>query len=351
MKSIIKLIEWQGGWASRFFYDNAVSRVLNSQAQDFKLAEMVAKSSCGHSAKRTFIKYEKMTGQKVDFDISVRTIEHKAILDLTLLKRDLQEYQTSFYWYGRLKEHLSSNDISSLISDLLINEVKPPKKNPIIFLKNWSFPIISELFPLKDNQKKIVFVESDLASLCWKRWHLNTELNPIWIDTSNRSQVGSSQFLIWRLIHEATHLLHLQNYPLAGDMTDPFWLAQMESVAMAAEYRFLNYVETEKDIPSLEGYQLNRKNIITILLFGFFERALRLEYELDIYADALQPDEWINEIKNKYDLNSLNMFDFAFEFHNMKGFMSSYLIGLNYYLNSKDEVQILNGTKRIFDEK
>jgi hypothetical protein len=201
---------------------------------------------------------------------------------------------------------------------------------------------------MKDTQKEILFMESDLAKICWKRWHINKEGNPIWLETSNKSNTTSSRFLVWRLIHEAIHLLHLQNYPNAGKLTSPNWLLQMESVAMSAEYRFLNFIESEQNIIQPKDYYFDKHNIISTLLLGFFERTLRLEYELDIYAELKKPDIWINEMKTKYELN-LEIFDFAYEFHNMPSFMAGYIVGMDKYLNSNSELAYLKGTKNIFE--
>jgi hypothetical protein len=348
MQEIINLISWGGGWASRFFYDYSISRFINKEEQNFDLAEIVASSSCGFSAQRSFKNFEILTGYKIQQKIPTQTQKCKTIYDFEKKsKEEILEIYNPQFWFHKLQDHLSDRVINTKIKEILFYEIKPPKKSPLLFLQNWSFPILSELLPLKDNKTEIKFIETDMAKYCWKRWHLSKEGIPIWLESSNKSNISSSHFLVWRLIHEATHLLQLQNYPLAGKLNNPYWLLQMESIAMSAEFKFLKFLEEEKKVIEPKDYFFNRRNVITILLLGFFERSLRMQYEFDIYSELITPSAWIKEIKNEYQID-LEIFDFAYEFHNMPGFMSGYLYGMNTYLKSDNKIELLNGKKLIF---
>lgn len=347
---ILNLIDWGGGWASRFFYDDSVSRMLNNLPQDFELAETIAKKACGYSALRSFGKYEKLTGHKISANIPTETHKAFEILNLDIVLANKTEYQSSQYWINRLREHLKTDNVTKSINQLSISEPKPPLGNPVKYLENWSFPILSELFPISDNGEKIIFIEDEIASLCWKKWHLSISNKPIWIETPSKSNISSSHFLVWRLIHEAIHLLHLQNYPNAGSLKNPFWLLQMESIAMMAEFRFLELLESESFVPTPKEYHFDKGNVISILLLGFIERSLRLEFELDVYKNNLHPQTWIDKTKKMTGIE-LSLYDFAFEFHNMQGFMSGYLVGMERYLKSNNELGIFNGSEILFSNE
>lgn len=347
-KEIKNLLEWKGGWAIRALFDDAVMRHLNDQDQDFGLAELVIENSSGISAVNYFKKYCKLTGFSFNnFKISEQ-IDPKTISIINLSKLHNLSYElTADFWVEKLCIHLDTNrkNLGEKINQTLGNE-ELPCGDVIQLLYNWSFPLIQKSFPFLEPNKNIEYIEKEMADICWKRWFLKPNKTPLLLETPSKTNLQSSQWLVWRLLHDATHLLHLQNFPEAGCYLNPNWLVILEAIAITTEREFLRLIDDGFEIPKPENYSFNLFNIKTILLIGLCERALRLDYDLSVHLNEQNIGIWIIETKRKTGLN-FNCYNFTTEFHGLPGFCATYMLGLKAFEYEQDKMSIFNGTKSL----
>lgn len=349
-EEIKKLLEWKGAWAIRALFDDAVIRYLNNQDQDFELAKLVIDNSSGLSAVNYCQKYAQLTGFHLDHIEIPQTIncDTKSIIDLSLLSLHNLSYELrADFWLEQLCIHLDTNrkNLTEKIETTLANE-KLASGDVIQLIYHWSFPLIQKFFPFLKPETHIKYVEIETANLCWKRWFLVEDQVSLLLETPNKTNLKSSQWLVWRLIHDATHLLHIQNFPEAGCYHNPNWLMTLESVAITVEREFLRLIDSGFEIPKPQNYYFNLFNIKTILLIGLCERALRLEYDLEVHFNGQNIKQWIREAKRKTGLN-LNCYGFTTEFHGLPGFCATYMLGLKALECEKDRISILNGTKNL----
>jgi GTP cyclohydrolase FolE2 len=347
-EEIKSLLEWKGSWAIRALFDDAVIRYLNNQDQDFELAKIVIQNSSGFSAVNYYQKYCQLTGFYPD---NIEIPQHinrdtQSIIDLSRLHLHNLSYELrADFWLEKLCIHLDTNrkNLAEKIKTRLANE-ELASGDVIQLIDNWSFPLIQKIFPFLRQENPIEYVEREIANLCWKRWFLIKNKVSVLLETPTKTNLKSSQWLVWRLLHDATHLLHLQNFPEAGCYLNPNWLATLESVAITTEREFLRLIDDGVEIPKPQNYPFNLFNIKTILLIGLCERALRLEYDLAIHLNEQKIEQWIIETKRKTGLN-FNCYNFATEFHGLPGFCATYMLGLKAFECEQDKISILNGTK------
>ncbi|QKJ32867.1 hypothetical protein HQ865_24960 [Mucilaginibacter mali] len=344
---IKKLIPWGGGWAARFYFDYYISHQLQNRSYNLPLASLISKNSSGMAAVKYFDKINKITGATQIQYISSEIKNCRSVVDLSNLTNQANELLTSAYWLSRLKDHTNSNTPLKIIKAKLQKEQLAPSGSPLRFLELWSFPLLCELFPFQKPVVNVRYIETELSGQAWKKWFVSDSGVPIWIDNKTKSNFRQSQYLVWKLLHEATHLLHLANYPFAGSLHDPYYALQLESVAMAAEFRLLQYLESNKELSNKHIFPLNRNNIISVLLLGFFERALRLEADVQLHYHRQSPNDWLADGGRQYDSE---LFHFVNEFHGLPGFMAGYLIGMFKYLNAGDEKNILTNKTQLFYE-
>lgn len=345
-EQITKLIDWKGGWSMRALFDNAISRHLNSEKQDFELAKLIVQESSGISATRYFEKYCNLTGFTFE---NVKIPEHldpdtKQVIDLTKIVNIPYEL-TADFWLEKICIHLNTNrkNLTHKIEQVLNND-ELPRGNPKQLLEKWSFPMISSFLPLEIQKSPISYLEAEIANICWKRWYLTKENQPLLLETPNRTGLNSSQWLVWRLLHDATHLLHLQNFKNAGSYLEPNWLVTLESIAMNTELNFLRLIDEDVEIKKPDDYPFNVFNIKTFILVGLLERALRLDYDLAIHLEGKNVETWLKQTKRKTGFN-LNCYEFTNEFHGLPGFCSSYMLGLKAFEIEPDKLSVLNRTK------
>ena len=345
--AVENLLEWRGGWSARALFDDAVSRHLNHEEQDICLAKKVVENSSGISAIRQLKKYLGLTG--LDLDISkvpqILSPNVKQVIKLEDI-RDIPYEISSDFWLEQLCEHLHTNRAS--LAEKITHSLRDdsfPTEDPRHLIESWSFPVISDFLPLTSNQTEIRYVEDEIAKFCWRRWHL-VKNHPLLLETYDRTGLKSSQWLVWRLLHDATHLLHLQNFPEAGCPLNPTWLLTLEAAAMTSEREFLHLIDCEKEIAQPINYPFNSFNIKTILLTGLLERALRLDYDMAIHLDEQSIDSWVKQTKRRTGL-TLDCYSFAYEFHGLPGFCAGYMLGLNALSNEKDKLSVLSGEKSL----
>ncbi|MCG5058826.1 MAG: GTP cyclohydrolase I FolE2 [Limnoraphis sp. WC205] len=342
------LLDWKGGWGARALFDDAVSRYLNYEDQDISLAKKVIQNSSGYSAIRQLKNYLKLTGFKLDISSVPKKLSPnvKQIIRLADI-RDIPYEISPDFWLDRLCEHLNANraNLTERITQSLSND-QLPTGEPKHLIQTWSFPVISKLLSLDNDPIEVSYVEDEIARLCWKRWYLNSKNFPILLEIPDRSGLNSSQWLVWRLLHDATHLLHIQKFPKADSYLNPLWLLTLEATAMTTEYEFLNLIDYGKDIPKPVNYPFNLFNIKTVLLIGLLERALRLDYDIAVHLNAQFIDDWITQTKRRTGL-TLNCYSFVDEFYGLPGFCAGYMLGLNTLRNEQDKLSIISGVKSL----
>lgn len=343
MEEIEKIIDWGGGWATRALFYDSLERVLSNKRQNLSLAEQVFKNSSGISAKIYQKKYLDLTGSTSNINISDYYSKNtKKVINLDSFNQIPYDI-TSDYWIEKLCEHLKTNrkELSEKIRQQN-NEDLSTKVDMKELIENFSFSHISNLIPLDNKKNAFKYIETSTSELLWKKWYL-LDSTPVLIE--KKDLLLNSKSFVWTLLHNATHILHLINYPKSGRDINPHGLLNMEALAMNTEKEFLKILEhnpeTLSTIPSLNTF-----NVITQLLLGLLERALRLEYDLAIHLNGQNISDWIIEVKRKTGLN-IDIYSFSQEFHGLPGFSAGYMLGLKAFEVERDKLSIVKGEKQL----
>lgn len=345
-KLVDKLLTWKGSWASKSLFDDSVSRFINQQAQDEALANHIAQNSSGYGAKINLEKYASLTGFNINTNALNLSLPNKthSILDLSSVFRFYPTGILSNLWLEKLCEHLgaSRKGLSEKITTALDTD-KPSVESDWSLINTFSRPFIEHLLKLPISKSGIDYFEDERAKLCWRRWHFKySSKTPILFDTKTKTDLKQSQWFAWRLIHDATHLVHLLHYPESGNPIDPEWLIVMEAVAMFVEKKTLETINENPDFICSFGINVDLHKVKTVLLLGFVERALRLDYDLAVHGEGESIDSWLTFTKRRTGLY-LNIYNFANEFHGMPGFLAAYMVGLDSFEKHTDKVGILSG--------
>ncbi|HEX8396247.1 MAG TPA: GTP cyclohydrolase, FolE2/MptA family [Pyrinomonadaceae bacterium] len=344
---IHELISRGGGWATKALFDDAASRIINGEKQNFALAETVFKQSSGRGAIKNFNRYNKLTGfeldsQKISSDLSGRVAE---VLPLEEVERFCPAGEASNYWLEKLCEHLgaSRKQLSERINSFRASEAAPPPDS-FELLKNYGARLIGDLFDFQADGVRLGVVESERAELCWRRWHLSKkDAAPVLFESHRFSGLGRNQFFVWRLIHDTAHLIHLAKFPRAGNPLVPEWLATMEAAAMFAERTVFERLEQGAlEVPT----EFDAEKIKTVLLLGFAERALRLDYDLSVHLHQEPVLFWIQKTLRQTGLPE-SLFKFAEEFHGLPGLCSAYQLGAESFAVCEDKHVILSGSEAL----
>ena len=343
---IINLSQWNGGWASRCLYDNCIEKILLNEEQDIDLAKKVFQNSTGHSAFEYLKKYERITGLNFkplpELDIDTKTIQQL----IALKEIGIVPYELTYdYWLDKLCNHLNCTrkNVTEVLNNFFKNEVYAKEINNVEFLlNNWSFPIIFNILSIEPFDVDFKYVENEMVVDAWKRW-FKIKGKSILVETPDKSNLKISQWIIWRLIHDATHLIQLQKIKQEKSYYEPELLLSMEGVAMYVEYEFLQRIEKNKIIlPNTIATSI--ESIKTILLLGFVERALRLDYDLSVHLYENNIFDWENEVKRTTGLR-IDIFSFIKEFHGLPGFSSCYMLGLWSFMFDINKKDVINGVK------
>lgn len=341
-----KLLTWKGSWASKSMLDDAVSRLINQQPQDELLANQIARSSFGYGAKVNFEKYESITGLSINTgsaQLNLPSDGHQ-VIDLSKVFHFYPTGTLSNLWIERLCEHLdvSRKGLNERIA-VSVTTDDSSLGSSWSLLNTFSRPFIEQLLVLPRSETSIGYLEDERAKQCWRRWYYrDVSKTPILFDTRSKSGLMQSQWFVWRLIHDATHLVHLSHYPEAGDPLDPEWLVVMESVAMFVEKKTLEIIDENPDFIRSFGIQVDLHRAKTVLLLGFVERALRLDYDLAVHGGGESIESWLAHTKRKTGIH-FNIYNFVEEFHGMPGFLAAYMVGLDGFEGHPNKHDILSG--------
>ncbi len=346
---IIKLISRGGGWAAKALFDDAVARVINGEKQNFDLAEAVFSACSGLGAIENLNRYCKLTGFRFDCKNVSTDLRGQvaAVMPLEDVERFYPAGELSNYWLEKLCEHLgaSRKQLTKRLN-LFSAEDDAPPADSLKLLNNYGVRLAGDLFDLPIDRVHINVFESEQAELCWRRWHLSKAANaPVLFESRRFSNLKRNQFFVWRLVHDAAHLLHLAKFPHAGDSLEPIWLATMEAAAMFAERAVYERIENaELQLPPEFGF--DARPIKTVLLLGFAERALRLDYDLSVHLHKQSVESWMQTTLRRTGLPA-TVFKFAAEFHGLPGLGAAYLLGAESFAVCDDKHAVLSGAKSL----
>jgi hypothetical protein len=347
---IISLIPWNGAWAAYFLADDSVVRQVSGLTPNFSLAGAVAASASGIPSERCLKLFSRITNAKIVPSTGRKDAPPRMVKLKDEFAFDDHNFYTPGFWAEKLQEHLKCRDFGAAVSKILNGEEQLSVRDPAKMLRDWSMQVISNLLPLEGKRVSIRYIETALADLSWKKWLVLPSGQLVWMTSGRNENLPVSKAIIWKYIHEATHLLHLQDFPDAGCLSDPCWRLQMEAVAMAVEFKLLNYLEAGGELPLFSGAALNNHNLIAVLLYGLFERSVRFEYDILMLREPATIDNWLSEFQQDYNLPD-SFFDFIPEFAGLPGFMSCYLTGMIGFMRHTDQLRLLNGSINLFSHE
>lgn len=340
----------KGGWAAKSLFDDAVSRYLNNIEQDVQLAKDVVKTSSGTGARTNISKYETFTGyvlpQGIAPDPAVGTSH---IIQLDEVAQYYPVSSVSNYWLEKLCEHFKTSRrfLTNALNSFFLSDKKATHLSPNLF-RTFSFPLIQQVLELPAMDIDISYVEDELAGVCWRRWHWNqTTQKPILFETQDKSGLSQSQWFVWRLIHDATHLVHMAHFPDAGNPLMPSWSMTMEAVAMYVEYKFLDLILDGYELPDNLATQVNLDSVKAILFMGLLERSLRLDYDLEVHLNRKPIDVWIEQTQKRTGIYTNGFYKFTTEFNGLPGFSAGYMIGCEAFKKSTDKIAILSNRQSL----
>lgn len=340
---ILNHLSLNGSWAIRAVFDDAIRCYLQGQAFNLPLIKKVITQSSGGYCQRYLTKLHQLTGMNTSLsDNESKPI--KPIINLAALSSYHEPLSKAQIWRERLETHYGASG-AELYSEILKSRQQEPtlSQDHSMDWLAWSFKKLPELLGFTGNIERIKYLPDPKAALCWKRWYLASDSKTIlWTDTGISPDTSSSRVLVYRCLHEATHLLHLSAFPNAGSLADPRWLLTMESLAMATEFLFLEQLQnnTEQDYP----FTVNTHAIEGMLLVGLYERALRIDFDVMVHQLGIDVDKWMTWATDKTHFPE-SFFDFAFEFHGSAGFAAGYTLGMECFLaaSSSEKLQLIEG--------
>lgn len=345
---ILTLLPWRGTWAIRAVFDDAIRRYLQNQPYDPALIQTVVSQSAGASCQRYAQKLHQLTGAAFSFNNDTKKEFTRPIINLAALAEGYQPLTKAQVWRERLEKHYdaSGTDLYPAIMKARANELTLIQDQSIEWIA-WSFEVLSKLLAFSGNLDRIHYQPDAMAELCWKRWYLADDGKTVlWTDTGISPETPASKILVYRLIHEATHLMHLSAFPSAGSLTSPEWLLTMESVAMAAEFLFLEYLQQHPNLAF--PFEARLYYIVGTLLVGLYERALRIDFDVMVHVHGMSASDWVAWAVAQTNF-SVGFFDFAYEFNGVHGFAAGYTLGMECFLaaGASERQELISGKKAI----
>jgi len=256
---------------------------------------------------------------------------------------------TSEFWHNELTLILncSTEKIDQELNKLFTNE-QNVNTDIINLLYTYSFPLIAKInnLNIKETTNKDIklIMDEKFGSLAWKRWFLDKDTIFI-VDGKDKLGLSTSYWFVWKIIHDASHLFHLLYYEKPTHCTDTEWLHTSESFAMNNEYEFLQILKNSNILP--KEFQPFYYNIKVVLTLGLLERALRLDYDIDVHYKKITIQEFIDSKKRKLNVD---LFRFANEFHGLPGFGVIYALGRLYFNKSTNKKNMLDGKEKLFKD-
>lgn len=338
-QEIEKLLPLGGGWAIRVYFEELIARKIANQSLSFLDVNTVIANSCGVSAINIIDKIANITGRKLPkIPAHLHNSEYTGNLPIVEDKSNLPDELTKEYWIDQLCKFFDTNALSL---DKHIQKLKAADKqtdiNSYQIIRDWSFPKLRTLHNIKNGgQFNVKCIVDELAQLCWRRWYWEDNFKNLYlIYPQNRFAFGNNQWLMFSMVHDAAHLLHLTEYPHTCQPSNPNNLAFMEGFAMFSEFRFFELFNQSYEVEEDLGTAFDTRTARMFNLLGLLERSFRIDYDYDVHLLGCSPQTWIERTCKKYNLNS-SYFQFAYEFHGLPGLASSYMLGLWSYKKSNN---------------
>lgn len=347
---ILLLSELKGGWAARSLFDYVTFCFITKSTQNIELIKYVGNKSTGIGAQKVFKNIESIINSELNIHISAsydKDVKHFA--NLENISKNYPSFELADFWISELSKHLDvkKNNLNNELKQELANDTKIKNLNPLSTLEKVGFNIINSILPLNNNKGiKINLIYTEKAVICWKRWFLSNNLVPIWLEDLSYSYFGYNKWFIFQIIHNGTHLLHLLNYPQAGSLYNPTWLMNMESIAMYVELSFLHQLNDNLYNETLIKNGLNPKLLKSILILGLIERALRIDFDVCVHLHSEESNKWILRAQNHCGIN-IPIYNFVYEFTGLPGFASSYMFGMDKFIQYTNKADVLSGKSLI----
>jgi len=352
----INKIALKGSWASRsfsdFIFNLYFSNKLNKNNIKIinEIGNIIFKNSSGLSSIEQLNKINNIPLINIT-SIPSNILNTKIYQPINIKNyiNNIPYNASSEFWHKQLTLLLncSTKNIDKELKQLFINE-QNINIDIIDLLYTYSFPIIAKINNLNitktvKNDIKLI-INEEFGNLTWKRWFLDKDTIFI-IDGKDKLGLSTSYWFVWKIIHDASHLFHLLYFEKPTHCTDTEWLLTSESFAMNNEYEFLKILENSNILP--EVFQPFYYNIKVVLTLGLLERALRLDYDIDVHHNKITIHEFITLKKEKLNID---LFRFTNEFHGLPGFGIIYALGRFYFNKSSNKENILNGKEKLFKD-
>ena len=348
MQTILKLKSWQGAWAVRAVFDDAFRRYLQNQPFDQVLIVKVLKDSAGQTCQRYAQKLHQLTGAAFSFNNETTVTPTDVLYSLSAFAEGYQPLQKANQWRNKLETHYGATGerLYASIVESRQRERRLLKDDSITWLA-WSFELLPKFLDFEGYLDRIQYQAHPMAALCWKRWYLADDTETVlWTDVGVSTDTPASKVLVYKFIHEVSHLFHLSVFPAAGNLSDPKWLLTMESVAMATEFLFLEYLQEN---PTMKmPFEVEIGDIIGTLLVGLYERALRIDFDVQVHVLGMSATEWVSWAVAQTHFPA-DFFDFAYEFNGVPGFAAGYMLGMECFLTADviERQELISGKKSI----
>lgn len=355
-KKIESLIDWGGGWAMRALFEDAMSRHLTGSPHNIQLAKQVAMHASGKSAIKYLTNYSQLTRSHIDVGIDATLSPSiRSVLDLEHLydKFGLGHYSTQ--WIDRLYQHLGcskKNAFSAIQAVFEAGDLQPTKEH-ISLIGQWSWPMIRDMLPFHEEEYlKVEYREDDAALLCWRFWYRDFSNRLFILDSPELEGQRFNEWFVERILHDATHLLHLTCYPNAGSSLDPHWLSVMESVAMFVEFSYLDILTNDEAFTTPNANGFDKDKTIFYLLTNLVKRSLRFDFDILIHLQRRSDEFWYSFVENQLGFSPdvkdfRGFFDFTQEFHGLPGLGSVYMVGVDALQMSVDREKVLKGEEKL----
>jgi hypothetical protein len=336
-QDILQLSELRGGWASRALFEQLVSQNIDKKRLSISDIDKIIQRSSGESAMGIANKITKI------FGVTTKNVTQQLDTNVTTPLPIIQDYDglptylDINFWLDELQKLLDcrGNAIQYHL-DLVRNLDNNTSIDNLKLVKEWSFPLIGKLHSIPNDQPFTVrCVVDDIANFCWRRWYWSENKEKLYLIVPPKKIIGNSQWLMFTLVHDASHLFHLTVQPNTCKPENPIGLAFMEGFAMATELRMYEYFKDgyvfEKGLLScFDTYSTKVFNVL-----GLLERAFRLNYDAKVHLEGWLPEKWVRWCTRKYGFNE-TFLKFAYEFHGLPGLASCYMLGMLVFHNQDD---------------
>lgn len=319
-----------GGWKARSLVDHVVRRALVGDEPDILAIVAVLVESSGLGARAAQEKIESIIGMKLEVavpaELGADTWSLSNLEELRLLRARRP-------WDGYVEEvcallEAPRNGLAQRVRSFRSAEVEFDARTAQE-IPRWSWPMLADLLEIKTiptpMSHDVAIVEPSWGEACWRRWFYLRRHQLALVFGPGTSQPLHQGF-VWRMLHDATHLLQLAVLGGDGNSRCPITLAKMEAIALLSESRALDACRQIAASGRSICPGLDEKALRIELLLGLAERALRVAFDVDVHLEGQQVIDWVRDTAASTGLPA-ELLSFATEFHGLPGMASSYWVG------------------------